>query len=747
MILGHYKNLGIGYTAQTARKIVDGAAFESSFPVKATGSDVRLSHDATVQETIDFCTKIVLSTLEDTKFLAPKLLRNTVEKTTEAVFAFFYKHYNYRIDKPGVEQLRRPARAWKDRKLGVDCDCFAISVSSVLTNLGIPHSFRVVKMYNKDYFQHIYVVVPKFAGADMSNPNNYYTIDPVVDKPNFEALGITYKVDVKMKGLNGIPLDYLQGIGSPSIGVIEDIEFQEFSPLKNVVNTDLGTAQRAFKCFHKRHLEKNIRDLSRPNADVARLYNVPVLKGFLGEIVNAWENEELLDGVLERLSEREHEAFAPEMAGLGSVLYGSDNDLFYEINETVDGLNGVGDLGRMYQRQNPPPRYAMTASRPKCKCGPITMIKNARAIIEGLGELDDNDLDFSEGFGSLEGKKRKEKRAIKKAKKAAQPKKKGILRKIGKGIKTGAKAYVRTVKKVGKGAGKIIKKVAKAVVKYNPVSLAARQGFLLTLKTNAFKIASRTWGYFTYSEASKSGVSAEFHRKAIAAKDALEKVFVKVLKGDPAVLKKAIVSGTAGRTARKQAATGQMKGLGVAAVAPAAAAAPFIATIVAAFNKIFGKGAKPFSQLINTVKDKASNLVNQDPLPGDETDYGLFENDEPLPDENEAASTYENVVENINDATELEEEDGETLADNSEGEEGTEGINKIANLQNTSGAAKKNNTTAILIGVLAAAGLLYAATAKPGAGTSRKSGLQGVKRNIRKRTIAKSKAKKTLILN
>ena len=75
-------------------------------------------------------------------------------------------------DRKGIEQLRRPATTWKDRKTGVDCDDYTIFIASILYDLGKPFEFRITK-YSKPNYQHIYLIVP------LKN-KEYVTIDPVL---------------------------------------------------------------------------------------------------------------------------------------------------------------------------------------------------------------------------------------------------------------------------------------------------------------------------------------------------------------------------------------------------------------------------------------------------------------------------------------------------------------------------------------------------------------------------------------
>ena len=208
----------LGVVANNKRNIKSGKNFDKYFP-KPSKADPYLSYNGTTYDTIGFMKDIVLKTLSDTAKIAPVLRGNTLEKTLANIFDFIYQHIQYKPDSPTEEQLRRPARSWNDRWTGVDCDCYSIFISSILTNLGIPHYFRKTKYSGRSYFQHIYVVVPKFKGGNVSNRSQYFIIDPVLDSFNTEK-PFSENHDLKMdavlhvkpvNGLDGIPIRFLNG--------------------------------------------------------------------------------------------------------------------------------------------------------------------------------------------------------------------------------------------------------------------------------------------------------------------------------------------------------------------------------------------------------------------------------------------------------------------------------------------------------------------------------------------------------
>ncbi|NJO91150.1 MAG: hypothetical protein HC831_20915 [Chloroflexia bacterium] len=114
-----------------------------------------------------------------------------------------------------MEQLRRPNRSWADRKTGIDCGCFSIFVSSILTNLKVPHLFRIAK-YTQDVYQHVYVIVP-VAGA-----NKYHTIDCVLSQFDYEKPYKQQK-DFNMS-LQGIDVAVLSGVSDDVLDLVSGFD-------------------------------------------------------------------------------------------------------------------------------------------------------------------------------------------------------------------------------------------------------------------------------------------------------------------------------------------------------------------------------------------------------------------------------------------------------------------------------------------------------------------------------------------
>ena len=104
--------------ANIKRYIQSGAEFNHLFP-KPQGEEIEIKKNADVSETIAFIPQVVHETLHDTKKIANHLKGQTLDETCNNIWHFVYDHIQYAKDKDGVEQIRRPARAWHDRTRGV----------------------------------------------------------------------------------------------------------------------------------------------------------------------------------------------------------------------------------------------------------------------------------------------------------------------------------------------------------------------------------------------------------------------------------------------------------------------------------------------------------------------------------------------------------------------------------------------------------------------------------------------------
>lgn len=163
--------------ARKPRHIRAGNEYDRLFPAANAGNQT-IRRFATVNDTVAFIPKVVRDTRGQTTGIARILKGKSIYDTCKNIWHFVYSHINYQKDQPGYEQVRSPARVWYDRRRGVDCDCYSVFISSILTNLEIPHLLRITK-YARDYFQHIYPVV--------LHGSRQITIDCVTDQFDYEV--------------------------------------------------------------------------------------------------------------------------------------------------------------------------------------------------------------------------------------------------------------------------------------------------------------------------------------------------------------------------------------------------------------------------------------------------------------------------------------------------------------------------------------------------------------------------------
>ncbi|MCX8483149.1 MAG: hypothetical protein ORN50_06170 [Crocinitomicaceae bacterium] len=404
------------------RPIRDGKQYERYFP-KPEERDRIIIKDGEVDDTVELMEKVVHKYLTDTYRIAATLKRNSIEATCKSIYDFVYNHVQYKLDKRGLEQLRRPARSWAERRTGVDCDCMSIFVSSILTNLKIPHSFRITR-YSADHWQHVYVIVPNERGG-------YINIDAVVSPFGYEK-PFTDKMDYTMS-LNGINVAVLSGLNSDLDTVVMG---------SGLSGSDLGaTAKQDLDSIY-RHLVATRKSISENPKMVSSIDDPQALIKMLDYAIQYF------------YTDKRDEALA--------ILEKNEEQLNYR-----NGFSGLGD------------------------------------------DVFDHDEYALNGPG-----------------------KKGFF----KGISN-------AVKKVGKG----LKEVGKAVIRFNPVSIAARGGFLVAMKINLGKMAAKLkWGYATKEQAAAKGISESQWNKSKEALAKVERLFADKLQGKRDALRNAILKGKAG---------------------------------------------------------------------------------------------------------------------------------------------------------------------------------------------------------
>jgi len=411
------------------RAIKDGSRYNSYFPPPDERDRVIIK-DGEVTDTVELMEKVVWKYLDDTKRIAPLLRRPSTHETCQAIWEFIHNFIQYKLDQRGLEQLRRPARSWAERATGVDCDCMSIFTSSILTNLKIPHSFRITK-YSQDSWQHVYVIVPT-PGA-----NNYCVIDAVVSEFNYEKK-YTDKMDYTMN-LKGINVAVLSGVSGNDH--YEAVMATSLSGIGLGATTNQSDLDKLYQ-----NLVATRNAVAQNPSLVSTVDDPQALIKMLDYAIQYW------------YTDKRNEAL--------DIL--AKNEAQLNLQNGVNAMNGL--------------------------------------------DYDPDDLALS-----------------------------GIN---VKGFFTNVK---KTVKTVGQKVGQAAKVAVKAVVKFNPLSIAARGGFLLAMKLNLGKMASKLkWAYGTQQQAAAKNVSAGTWQKSKDALVKVERLFADKLQGSRDALKNAILKGRAG---------------------------------------------------------------------------------------------------------------------------------------------------------------------------------------------------------
>lgn len=286
------------------------------------------------------------------------------------------------------------------------------------------------------------------------------------------------------------------------------------------------------------------------------------------------------------------------------LLQGRDREILFDL---MPGIAGIDESGNFYFYNK---ELAGLADD-------IINLHQAPASLDGLGEL-----------GRLRDAFKKAVKAIKTVtaapvklavKTVTQPIK--VVGKLVKGDTKGAlnivKSDVKSAKSEVKADTKLVIDAAKSGIKegvavakkvgefVKNVSLAPMRGaYLVLLKLNFLKHASRLYlGYLSESEAQEKGLDPTEHKKAVEAREKMEK-FWKKMGGDTSTLKSAVTHGRGKKIAEKN-----LNGLGVVVATAAGGSAALAATIIAAVKGFFKN--IDFGKMLGKVKDKALDILKK----------------------------------------------------------------------------------------------------------------------------------------
>lgn len=463
----------------------DGVKYDGYFQ-SPKQEDKIVFEDGDVDDTLALMERVIHTYIDDTTRIAQLLHKPNLEETITAIWDFLYYNIQYKLDQQGLEQLRRPARAWADRQTGIDCDCFSIFASSILVNLKIPHFLRITR-YSQPNWQHVYVVIPK---DGKSLTSGYWTIDAVLARADYEK-PFTAKKDYKMS-LSGINIAVLSGpedSGTSNLTCMDVLLGFEDAAQMPIG----GTADDANGPHYENELYKFL-VATRQTIEAAPDAYIQATGG------NPSDTIRMLDYAIQYwYTDKRDEAL----------------DQLERNEETLNTVSGLGAFNAVQ--------------------------------VTGANESElfgDDDAYEVAGLGKPKGRQKKP-------------------FKFFNGLK-------KAVKKSN---------VGKALVRFNPATIAVRNGFLLALKLNIGKMSEKMkWAYATPQQVADKRISPQQVAAAKTAVAKVEKLFSK-LGGKPENMRKAIL----------HAKKGKLNGLGELGVAPVAAglaaAIPFIKVVMDVLKK------------------------------------------------------------------------------------------------------------------------------------------------------------------
>lgn len=133
------------------------------------------------------------------KNFAPHLQGSSIKQTCQNIWDFVKQNIRYKVDPPGQQWIKEPARVWADKVC--DCKSYSVFIASCLRHLGINGMFRFVSFdADNSTPTHVYIVVP--------NGGKEIVIDCVVKKFNQEE-PYQYKHDycmTRISQLAGVPV-------------------------------------------------------------------------------------------------------------------------------------------------------------------------------------------------------------------------------------------------------------------------------------------------------------------------------------------------------------------------------------------------------------------------------------------------------------------------------------------------------------------------------------------------------------
>lgn len=178
------RNAAVTLAGNTIQLNIDPIANAATSP---NNYNTTIAKNVSILDILGEMHKIVKRTLWQTKTVAKELKQPTQYQSLQNLFYYLINNFKYKNDQWGLEQLREPARAFKDRQQGIDCDCFSILIASILKHWNIPCFFRATCYKQEKGLVHVYPV------AKINNQN--IALDVVSKQFNYQKPYL-YAVDV-----------------------------------------------------------------------------------------------------------------------------------------------------------------------------------------------------------------------------------------------------------------------------------------------------------------------------------------------------------------------------------------------------------------------------------------------------------------------------------------------------------------------------------------------------------------------
>lgn len=609
--------------AEFQRTLQSGSQYERYFPTaQLERTDPVVVKSGDTFDTIELMAKLARQYQADTSGLAPVLTGKNLRETLENDWNFAYRHFQYKPDASGVEQLRRPLRAWADRRTGIDCDCYAILLSTLLLNQRIGHKLRKTKYQGRPDYQHIYVVVPKPGGG-------HYTLDPVTDAFDKEV-PFSAKFDKSM-----MPIQVLNGLAdtptaSTAAPLIEPGRYQRFGFAAEFV----GVAGEA----------EQVRQQALATIRQASLQGLAATAG-TDRLPTAAELAAIADATGQTAEEATADAVAVAHASAAFI-----ERCRQHLVNTADQIDALPRKEPILVRLRARIAQLLASWTDEARRGQLfaelgaaeeaELAGTSGANLSGLGlgnfftDAWDKVKDVASSVGSAVSQ-------------AATWSYNTVIKPVGQAIgqaaswtadkvATAAKAAAEGIKNAAVWVGNEATALAKLVVKYNPLSVLIRGGLRIAFRVNLFYMSGRLGhGYFSEAQARAFGLDMDEWGKC---KSQLGKVISmwEGLQGDTSILQESILLGYESGEQPKIAAAPALSGLApvlsglgepVTATAGTAAASGFIATIVQWLKNVdWDKLLKLVGTVAEKLKlkkayDSVPAVTDQTVLPASEQDF------------------------------------------------------------------------------------------------------------------------------